>query len=172
MGEPDNDKRFPEFAKLEKIPGVDYSIQQMWDGNVKRWNPEGWKYHCERNPDRNPHLGDEGLDSGPETKRLCQGCDKPIGPDETAIVTVEVAGSKGSVLLCGRCIKYMNGIESLPDTVKATIEEVFDFIPGVDYSAHSPGEGMVAKQFPEKWKRECEEEHRRARRRGRRRARR
>ena len=64
------EKRFPEFAKLEKVPGVDYSVKQMWDGKVKRWNPEGWKLNCEANPDRNPHLGDEGSGSGHETKRL------------------------------------------------------------------------------------------------------
>ena len=70
MGEPDNDKRFPEFAKLEKIPGVDYGVHGMWEGTVKKSEPEVWKANCEANPDRNPHLGDEGSGSGPETKRL------------------------------------------------------------------------------------------------------
>ena len=63
-------ERFPEFAKLEKISGVDYGIHGLGQGSVKRWNPKGWKLNCEANPDRNPHLGDEESGSGPETKRL------------------------------------------------------------------------------------------------------
>ena len=56
MAESDDEERFPEFAKLDRIPGVDYSIHQRSDEKVKRSHPEVWKYNCEHDPVRNPSL--------------------------------------------------------------------------------------------------------------------
>lgn len=56
MTELDEGERFPEFAKLEKIPGVDYGVHGMWEGTVKASEPETWKANCEADPKRNPSL--------------------------------------------------------------------------------------------------------------------
>jgi len=60
MAEPDDEERFPEFAKLERCPGVDYGVHGLWQGTIKQSSPKKWKSYCESNPKRNPALRKKG----------------------------------------------------------------------------------------------------------------
>ncbi len=47
---------YPEFNRLEKLPGVDYSPRSFADATVMKQFPEQYKRNCENDPHRNPAL--------------------------------------------------------------------------------------------------------------------